>query len=389
MIYKPGHYFKFFRMGCIITFLLITLQSFATDALYVGEQVHYSISYNGILDGAAWYSDRPNDIYISKDSNGAYVTIIQYFSGTATVECQYAYHYYVGSKRYNQTGHARINISCKASTVKISKDELLIAPGESATLSYSNTSGYQIPLPYWDVEDSKIATINGSTEHTITVRGESPGSTIIKFYANTGNENPTCKVTVKDIPATAITLKPAELNINEGKTARFTVEYTPKNATSPITWKIGDETVASITSAGTIKGLKEGSTVVTATTDNGITATGKVYVVPQPTDIQLPSTITLYKGYNLTLKPTLIPVNAVTTLSWLSDSPNIVSVDAVGNIVAKRPGTAIIKVKTDNKKESSTSIIVIEPSEELDYRNISKRIDVINELLNETVKTLK
>ncbi len=381
------------KVGSFIIFLLIAFQSFATDLLYVGEQAYYSVpDYNGILDAAAWYSDRPNDIMIFKDDYGATVSVIQYFSGTATLECQYAYHYYVGSKKYNQTGHARISISCKKSAVKITQDEVFIAPGETVKLSYTNSSGYKLPYPYWEVEDSKIATIDDyyrSNEQQITVKGIAAGTTSIKLYANTGEENPTCKVTVKDIPATAINLKPATLNINEGKTAHFTVEYTPKNATSPITWTIKDENVASISSSGTIKGLKEGTTVVTATTNNGLTATGTVCVAPQPSEVKLPSTMTLYKGYNAVLSPTLLPMSAVTTFQWLSDAPKVVSVDALGNVFAKSYGTANITVTTDNGKKATMSITVIEPSEELEYRNITKRVETLNELLNETIKTMK
>ncbi|MDE6338486.1 MAG: Ig-like domain-containing protein, partial [Muribaculaceae bacterium] len=349
-------------------------------------------AYAGIMDAIAWYSDHPNDIQIVGDSNGANVVITQYFTGTATIECQYAYHYYSGSKKENQTGHASIIISCKASTVSLSQEELTLSPGESISLSYTNSSGYEIPYPYWKVDDNKIVTIDGydtSTEKKITVKGINPGSTTITFYANAGKENPTCRVTVKDIPAKSISLSPSTLYVNEGRSARFSVEYTPKDATSPIAWSIGDESIASISSGGSITGLKEGTTTVTATTNNGLTATGTVKVVPQPTDIKLPISLTLYKGYNTTLEPTLTPSTATTSYKWRSDSSKVVSVDEAGNIYAKSVGSAIISVTTENGKTASTTITVREPEEDLDYRNISKRVEVINDLLNETLKIMK
>lgn len=362
------------------------------DSFYVGEQTYYSLSYSGILDAAAWYSDRPNDIMIFKDDYGATVSIIQYFSGTATVECQYAYHYYVGTKKYNQTGHLRYSLSCKKSTVTLNQKEVELAIGETLTLSYSNSSGYKIPYPYWEVDNSKIATVddyNRSTEQTITVKGEAPGAAIVTFFANTGGTNPTCKVTVKDIPATSMRLSPDELHINEGTSARFSVEFTPKNATSSITWSISDESVATISSGGSIKGIKEGTAIVTAKTDNGLTATGKVHVSPQPVTVKLPSSMTLFKGYNKTLTPTLSPSNAVTTYEWYSDTPKIVTVDDAGRVYAKGYGTANITVSTSNGKTGSIAITVVDPDEELDYRNITKRINITNELLDETVKAIK
>lgn len=383
----------FGRIGLAVLFFWLAIQCQASDAFYVGEKFHIdNPPYQGTLGSIAWYSDRSNDILIFKESSGATVLITQYFSGTATIDCQYTYHYYVGTKKYNQTGHTQYKVSCRASTVKISQSELELSPGESVTLSYTNTSGYEIPIPYWEVEDKNIATVDGykqSTEHKITVTGVSPGTTTISLYANTGNENPTCKVTVKDIPASSINLSPTVLNVNEGKTGRFKVEYTPKDATSAITWSIQDESIASISSGGIIKGLKEGTTTVTATTNNGLSATGTVIVAPQPTAVKLPSSMTLFKGYNTTITPTLQPSTAVTSYEWISDSPKVVSVDASGNIFAKSYGTSIITVTTENGKNASISITVTDPSEELDYRNITKRVGVINELLNETIKTMK
>lgn len=375
-----------------ILFLLFAFKCYAVDGLYVGEKAYINgPSVSGTIDAIGWYSDRPNDIMISGDKNGATIYIIQYFSGIATIECQYAYHYYVGTKRYNQTGHSKINISCKASTVSINQDELVLAPGSSVTLSYTNSSGYQIPYPYWEIDDSKIATIDDyyrSTEHKIIVKGIAPGTTTINFYANSGNKNPTCKVTVKEIPATAINLSPKSLSINEGKTVFFSVTLTPQNATSKISWSTNNESIATINTKGVIKGIKEGTTTVTARTENGLTATGIVNIVPQPTDIKLPSTLTLFKGYNIALTPILTPLTAVTKYKWKSDSPKIVDVDATGNVFAKNNGTANITVITENGIQTTISIIVIDPEEDLDYRNIKKRIEVINELLNETIKII-
>ncbi len=373
-------------LGCSVT------ATAADGSLYVGEPGYLSgPSYTGVMDAIAWYSDRSNDISISGDASGASVVIQSYFSGVATIECQYGYHYYSGGRRHNQTGHLRFTLSCRASTVTIDKSSLSIGPGGTATLTYSNSSGYKLPIGMWRTDNDKIALVDDGEravgKQTVTIKGVAPGTCNITLYANTGGDNPVCKVSVADVPANSIALSPSELKIQEGKTGSFKYTLTPSNSSSKISWRISDESVATITSKGVIKGIREGRAIVTATTDNGLSATGTVIIAGQPTSVSLGGSARLYLGYSSRITPALIPSTAMTTYTWKSDNTKVVTVSSSGILKAVSAGQALITVKTANGLEASVRVTVVEAPEGLDAANARSRTAKMKKLINSVLKT--
>ena len=90
--------------------------------------------------------------------------------------------------------------------------------------------------------------------------------------------------------------------------------------------------------------------MITATTTNGLSATCRVEVYkPVPTTIQLSEknlTIPIEGTQKLTY--TVNPSDAIYTVDWQSDSPDIASVDKSGLVTAHSEGMACITVITDN-----------------------------------------
>ena len=390
--------YSFACMRIVMVALFVTLSSLYTRAidatLYVGESIFLeNPSTPGSIDAIAWYSDHNNNIYISEKSGGALVRVDQYFSDIATIEYQYGYTYYIGSSRYHGTGHGYFEITCRKSQTQLNLTEVVLAPGETATLSYTNSSGYKVPFPYFKTDDKKVAMVNDGewdVEESVTVNAVSPGTCAITFYGNTGGTNPTCKVTVRDIPATAIRFNPNKLNIRMGKTGRFSVEFTPSKSTSTLIWSSDNEGVASINkNSGTIKGVSEGQATITAVTSNGLTATGVVTIVPIPNAVSLPSTIEMTLGFSKQIVPTFVPANAETTCRWVVENNNIAKVDAAGNIKAIDIGITTITVTTDNGKKATAQLIVKAPEEGLDIRSVTTRVQKAKQLINKTINEIK
>ena len=81
-----------------------------------------------------------------------------------------------------------------------------------------------------------------------------------------------------NVPVSSITLDKTSLNLNEGETYSLKATIAPANATNQaVTWKSGNEGVATVTAAGAVKGTGAGTTAITATAD-GKTATCNVTV---------------------------------------------------------------------------------------------------------------
>ena len=136
-------------------------------------------------------------------------------------------------------------------------------------------------------------------------------------------------------------------------------------------------------------GKNYGNATITATTDNNLSATCNIEVLPLPRSVSLPNNENVKVGYTLRLKPTCSPANAVTTYSWSSDNPNIASVDANGIVKGRKEGTATITVLTANKKSATINIKVVDSTSGIDYRNAAIRIKAIKDLINQSIKSLK
>ncbi len=95
---------------------------------------------------------------------------------------------------------------------------------------------------------------------------------------------------------------------------------------------------------------------------------GSSYIEPEeekvvPTGVKLNKTkATLVAGKKLTLKVTLTPSDAETTLTWKSSNNKVAKVSQKGVVTAVKNGTATITVTTDNGLEASCKITVKLPA---------------------------
>ena len=115
------------------------------------------------------------------------------------------------------------------------------------------------------------------------------------------------------------------------------------------------KTVATVSSQGTVKGKKVGTTTITAKTKKGKTDTIKVSVVKNTTKIKrinIPSTKPLNLGSEIRLPITSSPSKITNPLSWSSSDTQIAVVDSSGYVTAKHPGTAVITVKAGSVKDT-------------------------------------
>ena len=89
--------------------------------------------------------------------------------------------------------------------------------------------------------------------------------------------------------------------------------------------------------------------------------------------------VKLLKGETTMLKATVEPANATNKdVTWSSDKPAIVTVDATGRLTAKTAGVAVISVKSkaDPTKQATCTVTVTEPAQlSVSPTNISLRPD--------------
>jgi GH18 family chitinase len=86
---------------------------------------------------------------------------------------------------------------------------------------------------------------------------------------------------VADVPVTGVTMSSSKIEVNVGSTTRITPIVTPTNAsTKSVMWSVDNPELVSIDLRGFVRGLKEGSTLLTATTVDGyFTAKARLTVI--------------------------------------------------------------------------------------------------------------
>ena len=367
----------------------------AQSSAYVGETVYFNApSVPGTIDGAAWYcTDKKNSVSVSGSHYSGKATIDKYYTGTATIACQYAYSYYVGGKKQYGNGTAYYYLNCKKSKVTLNKSVLSLNIGETVELTYYNSSGYDLLFNMWSTSDSKVATIDDKEkvygEKTVTITAVGEGECIVTFDGHTGEDAPTCKIIVKAIPPTGITVHPESLVIKEGKKGTFSYKLSPNGAYSKVIWTSSDENVAKVSAGGVVTAISAGTAIITAKTSNGLSAYGTVEVAPLPQQVSIGNQIELALGYYVQLTPVLSPNNAISTYTWKTSDSNVATVDAKGRVRGKKNGTATITVTTENGKTSSCRIIVKQPTEGMEYRNAEPRIKTIENLIKISIDKLK
>lgn len=146
--------------------------------------------------------------------------------------------------------------------------------GETVTLTYNMSPSNATNSVTWKSADTSIATVSSSG----VVTGKKEGSTNITVTTDNG-KSASCKVCVesKPIDPTKITL-PTSCNVEVGYSTKMRYTLEPGNATTTITWKSSDTSIATVSSDGIVKGIKQGSAKITATTDNGLSADIWVYI---------------------------------------------------------------------------------------------------------------
>lgn len=155
------------------------------------------------------------------------------------------------------------------------------------------------------------------------------------------------------------------LTIKKGKRVKLSATVKPASSAKKIKWKSSNKKIVKVSKNGTIKGLKKGSAVITASATDGSGKKAKINVtvgtkVTSVTLSNVGDTKTVYVGNSYNFKTTVMPAKASNKkLRWYSSNKNVVTVSN-GIITPKKNGTAKIKViSTDGTKKSDSVMVTV------------------------------
>lgn len=347
--------------------------------------------YNGYVAHATWNVNNDNITFDEADEAGAIIYPNHYFEGTSIVTCNYRYEYYRNGRYQTGMSTASYSITFKSKEFVLDKSEISMTIGKTEKISASFPGGGYIsgnPKMTWESSNEDIVSVSSKTPSVTNwnaqITAVASGKATITFDPVIGPPR-TCVVNVAYIAPDKATLTPNPLNVTIGKTKRLNVNYSPDGASAKkITWETSNSDIATVNASGIIKGVAEGKAIVTAITDNGVKATAEINVIPLPTSVSIPNTLTIYVGYSKTLEPSVLPVNSETSFTWKSSDITVATVSA-GKITGKKPGTATITVKTENGITSTCEITIKNAPVELNYKNANNRVKVIENIVKRSL----
>lgn len=142
-----------------------------------------------------------------------------------------------------------------------------------------------------------------------------------------------------------------------------TIYPSTANYKTGIKWTSSNNDIAVVDENGFVTGISNGDVTITATTENGKTATWNVTVISTPLSIGLDKeNVTLDISTNKTyqFKATIYPSTANTDigLTWSSSDNSVATVNKDGVVTGVKNGTTVITVVTENQKATSASVTV-------------------------------
>lgn len=276
----------------------------------------------------------------------------------------------------DETGNVRLD---EDSSGIVDRDGVLINPGSISinrepTGKYyelkitSNTKDYKVTCSDESVLDVKKDK-NGKIlveNNKIFVRGKELGKATI-LVETSKEKRAMSYVTVHQEPTSIeLTASGHILDISSAiKSLQIkpTIYPSTSNYKTGIKWTSSNNDIAVVDENGFVTGISNGDVTITATTENGKTATWNVTVISTPLSIGLDKeNITLDISTNKTyqFKATIYPSTANTDigLTWSSSDNSVATVNKDGVVTGVKNGTAVITVVTENQKTTSASVTV-------------------------------
>ena len=254
-----------------------------------------------------------------------------------------------------------VTVETKIIGITVSPNETEVEVGSTVTLtatkkpSIGSTEGL-----VWSSSNNRVAKVNNDG----VVTGIAQGTVTITIKSSSGLVKTKAKVTVVQSP-TGITLDKNKvvLDMSGTKTTKLNATIQPSNANrnTGITWNSSNTGVAIVDQSGNVTAKANGTTTITATTQNGYTAQCSVTVITSITSLAVsPTSKTLNIGETVQLTGTVTPTSTTEGVQWASSNTNVATVSSSGLVTAKSAGTATITFKNSSGTKSANCTITVE-----------------------------
>lgn len=298
---------------------------------------------------ASWKSSNTS---VAKVSKSGKVTGLK--KGKCTISCTLT--------KYNVTAKCTVKVATLRTTVKLAKTGIRMGVGSTYRMKvkiWSNNT--KTPAVRWKTSRKKIATVNQSGK----IKAKKAGSTVISAVSRDRLKvKANCRVRVIQ-RAKSIRIVPDYAVCYVGGTRKLHVTMKPKNTTlHGVTWKSADTAIARVENNGTVRGIAEGETRITAVTKDGSNKKAVCVVkvtekVPATSIVVAQSEMTMKQGDSARLSYTVLPNNSSDNIKFASDNRRVAKVSSAGKVTATGTGSCTITIMSDGGVTSTVTVNVV------------------------------
>ena len=215
----------------------------------------------------------------------------------------------------------------------------------------------------WSSNATDIASVDESTG---VITAHKVGDAVITATATDGSGiSASTTIHVTPLKVSQIEIS-KEISLLRSLSKQIEVNIAPELADNKtLKWTSDNESIATVTQEGVVKGVNVGTTNITATAmdGSGVSATCKVTVKPVTIELST-NTINLQKGAEYVEQTvTVLPENYEhKDVVWTTSGNGVISVDKDGHITANKPGVDTLRCSLSNDSHiySECRIIVYE-----------------------------
>ena len=337
----------------------VTVQEVLTELALNKNALSLALGQTATLKANAKPAGLSNGTLVWKTSNAKIATVnskgivTAVAPGTAIIK--------VANAASGLSDSCTVSVRRPVTGVSLNETSLNLGYRETATLKATVTPrNATVQTVTWECSNTKVAKITRSG--LVTAVGS--GTATITAITDDGAFTATCKVIVH-VAVTGISMDTEAKTINVGNTVSLSASTVPAAATNNrIEYSSSDISVAKVSAAGVVTGIKAGAATITAkTADGGYSKTMNVTVLDPVTSITFANNMFLMApGGFITLTPTVLPDSAADkSLTWSSGDTSIATVDQTGRVKAISPGeTTITDVSNNSGASNFVTVRVVE-----------------------------
>lgn len=261
---------------------------------------------------------------------------------------------------------------------------------ESLSIHLGDGTGLELdvkPMPVNTTEkelkfsSSNTSIITVSQDGVVTPVGI-PGDAVVTVTCGDASEDIAISV-IRGAEGVSLSRSDMLFYIDQPITAQLTASVYPADATNKnVTWSSENTAVAAVDENGIVTPIGTGTTNIVATTeDGGFTAKCIVYVqiynIPVRGAFITNAIEAMRINSDYALTSYIYPQNARDkTVAWYSSNPEVVTVDANGNLHAVSEGMSVITLRASNGVEDTFTISCVpDDGTPFEYKYISKSVE--------------